>query len=67
MTGGGIIDTRALDAGDVTAAVNGGGKLFVRARSALTGAVHGGGSVRYWGNPQVTSANHGGGSVQPAH
>jgi hypothetical protein len=67
VNGGGIIDTRAVDAGDVTAAVNGGGKLFVRARSALTGAVHGGGSVLYWGNPQVTTAIQGGGSVQPAH
>jgi hypothetical protein len=67
VNGGGVIDTRALDAGDVTAAVSGGGKLLVRARSALTGAVRGGGSVRYWGNPQVTTAIQGGGTVQPAY
>lgn len=65
VSGGGSIDTRAVEAEDVTAAVNGGGQLLVRARSALTGAVSGGGVVRYWGNPAVTSAIHGGGSVKP--
>lgn len=65
VSGGGSIDTRAVDAGDVTAAVNGGGELLVRARSALTGAVNGGGVVRYWGNPAVTSAIRGGGAVRP--
>jgi hypothetical protein len=65
VSGGGSIDTRAVDAQDVTAAVNGGGELLVRARSALTGAVNGGGIVRYWGNPAVTSAIHGGGAVRP--
>ena len=67
VNGGGKIDTRAVDAGEVTAAVSGGGELFVRAASRLTGAVKGGGVVRYWGNPQVTSAIDGGGSVKPGY
>jgi hypothetical protein len=67
VNGGGVIDTRAINAADVTAAVNGGGQLLVRAASRLTGAVHGGGTVRYWGNPQVTCAIHGGGSIRPGH
>jgi hypothetical protein len=65
VNGGGRIDTRAVDASDVTAAVNGGGQLLVRARSGLTGAVRGGGSIRYWGDPAVTSAIDGGGSIKP--
>jgi hypothetical protein len=65
VNGGGRIDTRAVDASDVTAAVNGGGQLLVRARSGLTGAVRGGGSIRYWGDPAVTSAIDGGGSIRP--
>jgi hypothetical protein len=67
VNGGGSIDTRAVNVADVTAAVNGGGDLLVRASSSLTGAVRGGGSVRYWGNPAVTSAIDGGGSVRPGY
>ena len=63
VNGGGKIDTRAMEAADVTAAVNGGGNLLVRAAARLTGAVRGGGSVRYWGNPVVTSATQGGGWI----
>jgi hypothetical protein len=65
VNGGGLIDTRAVNAESVTAAVNGGGELRVRAASSLTGAVSGGGSVRYWGNPAVTSVIDGGGSIRP--
>jgi hypothetical protein len=65
VNGGGLIDTRSVNASEVTAAVNGGGELRVRAASALTGAVSGGGTVRYWGNPAVTSAIQGGGSIRP--
>ena len=65
VNGGGRIDTRAVNASDVTAAVNGGGQLLVRARSGLTGAVRGGGAIRYWGDPQVTSVIDGGGSIKP--
>jgi hypothetical protein len=67
VNGGGRIDTRAVEVGDVTAAVSGGGELLVRAASRLTGAVRGGGTVRYWGNPEVTSAIEGGGSVRPGY
>jgi len=65
VNGGGKIDTRAVNASEVTAAVNGGGELLVRAASTLTGAVSGGGVVRYWGNPAVTSVVDGGGSIRP--
>lgn len=67
VNGGGTIDTRAVNASEVTAAVNGGGELLVRAASSLTGAVRGGGVVRYWGNPQVTSAIAGGGAIRPGY
>jgi hypothetical protein len=67
VNGGGRIDTRALEASTVSAAVKGGGDLLVRARSMLAGAVKGGGHVRYWGSPQVTTAIQGGGSVQPGY
>ena len=67
INGGGKIDTRAVDAADVSAAVNGGGELLVRARSGLSAAVNGGGLVRYWGNPRVASTIHGGGAVSPGH
>ncbi|HEY7005211.1 MAG TPA: DUF2807 domain-containing protein [Sphingomicrobium sp.] len=67
VSGGGHIDTRAVNADVVTAAVNGGGEMFVRAASVLTGAVSGGGTIRYWGDPQVTSAIDGGGSIRPGH
>ncbi len=67
VSGGGRIDARAIEAWSVSAAVNGGGELLVRARAMLTGAVSGGGHVRYWGNPQVTSAIQGGGSIRPGY
>jgi hypothetical protein len=64
VSGGGSIDSRALEAVDVSAAVEGGGELLVRARSTLSGAVDGGGLVRYWGDPQVSSAISGGGAIR---
>jgi hypothetical protein len=65
VSGGGTIDLRGVDAGDVVAAVHGGGRIFVRPRRTLSAAVAGGGEVRFWGNPQVTSVIDGGGSVRP--
>jgi hypothetical protein len=65
ISGGGKIDSREVEIGDVSAAVDGGGELLVRPRSSLQAAVNGGGSIRYWGNPQVTSAINGGGHVGP--
>lgn len=67
VEGGGTIDARAVEAANVSAAVNGGGDLLVRASSVLSGAVNGGGIVRYWGNPQVISAIQGGGAIKPGH
>jgi len=63
VRGGGHIDARGVEAGSVSAAINGGGQIMVRSRSSLSAAVNGGGLVRYWGNPSVTSAVHGGGAV----
>jgi hypothetical protein len=63
VRGGGRIDARALDAMKVAAAVDGGGDLFVRARSSLAASVNGGGDIRYWGNPAVASSTRGGGSI----
>jgi Putative auto-transporter adhesin, head GIN domain len=66
VLGGGRIDARSVDAGNVSAAVNGGGELLVRVRSVLSAAVNGGGLVRYWGSPSVNMAVHGGGAVRQA-
>jgi hypothetical protein len=62
--GGGTINLRAVDAVDVTAAVDGGGDIFVRPRASLSAAVHGGGDIRYSGNPRVSMAVAGGGDVR---
>jgi Putative auto-transporter adhesin, head GIN domain len=64
VSGGGRIDAREIKASDVSAAVNGGGELLVRAGSTLSGAVNGGGLVRYWGSPEVSSAIAGGGAIR---
>jgi hypothetical protein len=63
IEGGGKIDARAMDAERVTAAVDGGGVIRVRAEQELTAAINGGGNIRYWGNPRVTQAIDGGGEV----
>lgn len=64
VEGGGAIDTRALDVGRATAAVDGGGDITLRADRELTAAIHGGGKIRYWGNPHVVQAIDGGGEVE---
>jgi|SRR5947209_15102211 len=64
IEGGGKIDARTVSAEKVTAAVNGGGLIKLRAKGKLTAAVDGGGEIRYWGNPRVTQAIDGGGEVQ---
>jgi hypothetical protein len=66
IKGGGTIDVRSVDATDVSAAVNGGGDIFVRARASLSAAVSGGGDIRYSGNPRVSMAVRGGGDVRRA-
>jgi len=64
VLGGGTINMRALDVMGVSAAVNGGGRIFVRPRARLNAAVRGGGEIRYGGNPQVAMAVAGGGDVR---
>lgn len=61
--GGGVVDTRSINAADAKTAVNGGGEIRVKVRDSLVAAVNGGGRIRYWGNPSVTEAVNGGGSV----
>ena len=63
IDGGGRIDAAAVDAVQVSAAVNGGGSITVRPRSTLSAAVNGGGHVRYFGNPVTSVAIRGGGAV----
>ena len=63
ISGGGQIDVRSVAASDVSAAVNGGGKVLTGNSSQLSAAVNGGGEVRYAGNPHVSSAVRGGGAV----
>ena len=64
VSAGGTIDLRAVDADDVSAAVNAGGDIYVRPRSTLSAAVNAGGDIHYSGNPQVSMAVSGGGDVR---
>ena len=61
---GGTIDLRALDAADVSAAINGGGDIYVHAGRTLSAAVSDGGDVHYSGNPSVSMAVRDGGDVR---
>jgi hypothetical protein len=60
---GGTIDLRAVEANDVSAAVNAGGDIYVRPRATLSAAVNAGGDIHYSGNPQVSMAVSNGGHV----
>ena len=60
---GGTIDLRAVDAREVSAAINAGGDIYVRPRVSLSAAVHAGGDIHYSGNPQVSMAVSNGGNV----
>jgi hypothetical protein len=62
-----MIDVRSILATDVSAAVDGGGRILVRPRATLSAAVHGGGDIRYAGDPQVSMAVAGGGDVRRDH
>jgi len=64
VKGGGKIDVRSIDVGNVGASVSGGGAILVTARRSLAAAVNGGGEIRYSGNPAVTMAINGGGNVR---
>jgi hypothetical protein len=65
VSGGGSIDVRAIPAGDVAAAVNGGGLIRTFARANLAASINGGGLVRYRGDPETAVSIHGGGDVRP--
>jgi hypothetical protein len=64
VSAGGTIDLRAIDADDVSAAVNAGGDIYVRPRRTLSAAVNAGGDIHYSGRPQVSMAVSGGGDVR---
>ena len=65
--GGGVIDSRAVEATHVAASVHGGGTIRTHARQNLAANVNGGGSIIYSGSPaNVATAIHGGGSVTRA-
>lgn len=61
---GGTIDLRAVQADDVSAAINAGGDIYVRPRLKLSAAVNAGGDIHYSGNPQVSMAVANGGDVR---
>jgi hypothetical protein len=63
VSGGGDIDLRAIQASNVSAAVNGGGLIKVSTNGTLSAAVNGGGRIAYWGDPKVSEAVSGGGSI----
>lgn len=64
VSAGGTIDLRALEANDVSAAVNAGGDIYVHPRATLSAAVNAGGRVLYSGNPAVSMAVRDGGDVR---
>jgi hypothetical protein len=61
---GGTIDLRAVPVDNASAAIDAGGDIFVRPRTALSAAIRGGGDIHYSGNPQVSMAVSGGGDVR---
>jgi hypothetical protein len=63
--GGGVIDLKTMPAQSASAAIRGGGKIFVAAQDSLSASIAGGGEIRYLGQPSVSTAIHGGGSVDP--
>lgn len=64
VSAGGTVDLRALEADDLSAAVNAGGDIYVRPRSRLSAAVSAGGNVHYSGNPSISMAVQNGGDVR---
>jgi hypothetical protein len=67
VSAGGTIDLRAVEADQVSAAVNAGGDIYVRPRLTLNAAVNAGGDIHYSGNPQVSMAVANGGDVRRDH
>ena len=64
VSAGGTIDLRAVEADEVSAAINAGGDIFVHPRQTLAAAVNAGGDIHYTGDPRVEMAVHDGGAVR---
>ena len=64
VSGGGQIDARSVSVSNMSAAVNGGGRVLTGRSLHLSAAVNGGGEVRYAGAEHVSSAVRGGGAVR---
>lgn len=62
---GGMIDMRPLEAAQVAAAIQQGGRILTHPGQSLTASVSNGGNVTYWGDPSVTSSIDQGGVVEP--
>ena len=63
VSAGGMIDLRAVQVDNISAAVDAGGDIYVRPRATLNAAVNAGGDIHYLGNPQVSMAVSNGGNV----
>jgi len=64
VSGGGVVDFRAVSGDTVAAGVNGGGKIMVGASRKIAAAVSGGGEVLYSGDPDITRVVDGGGVIR---
>lgn len=63
IKGSGKIDALDIPAENVTAVINGSGKVYVHAINQLNATVNGSGSIRYIGTPVVNSNVNGSGSI----
>ena len=63
ISGSGRIDTRAVQAATVNAAISGSGTMLVSADEMLTTAISGSGDVTYWGEPRLQTAIQGSGRI----
>lgn len=66
INGAGRLDSRALPADAVVAAVDGRGTILTHARSGLVAATSGGGDIVYLGEPRVQASASGGGVIRQA-
>ena len=64
VSSGGTIDLRPLEAAQVAAAVEHGGRILARPGRSLAATVSHGGNVTYWGEASVTSSIRHGGVVE---
>lgn len=63
ISGSGRIDTRAVRAANVNAAISGSGTMLISADEMLTTAISGSGDVTYWGEPRLQTAIQGSGRI----